>query len=173
MKNPASGMTLIEVMIALVVLVIGLSAAMATVVYSSRSVSTGLHVQQATTMAQSLLTVLTAVPFASSGSGNSAAPNSLFSNFTTANDGDVADQGQNFMKPTLPANSYDHVDSELPASIQAMVAPATAINGITFERYWNIAPMAATTGVVIAVIVRWHENAAWQRTVVVGTRYAP
>jgi hypothetical protein len=30
-----------------------------------------------------------------------------------------------------------------------------------------------TNGVVIAVIVRWHESAGWQRTVVVGTRYQP
>ena len=60
MKRRASGTTLIEVLIALVVLVIGLTAATASIVSASRSTSTGMHVEQASTMAQSLLTTLRA-----------------------------------------------------------------------------------------------------------------
>lgn len=171
MRSRASGMTLIEVLVALAILVIGLAAGSSTVIYASRFTSTGVHVEQATTMAQNLMTALLAVPYASSGTGSSAAPNTFFTNTTTANDADVADSAQNFTLATLPANSFDHTDSELPANILAMLAPSPP-NGIAYQRYWNIAPLG-TTGVVIAVIVRWHENNQWLRTVVVGTRYQP
>jgi prepilin-type N-terminal cleavage/methylation domain-containing protein len=171
MRSRASGTTLIEVLIALAVLVIGLTAASATVIYASKSTSTGMHVEQATTMAQSLLTTLLAVPFTASGAGNSASPNNFFFNTTTANDADVADSAGNFKLATLPVNSYDHIDTELPANLLAMVAVQPA-GGITYQRYWNIAPIGATPGRVIAVIVRWQEgDGSWQRTVVVGTRY--
>jgi type IV pilus modification protein PilV len=173
MRTRASGVTLVEVLIALVVLVIGLTSATATVIYASKSTSTGVHVEQASTMAQSLLTTLLAVPYTSSGTGASASPNNFFTNVTTANDGDITDSALNFQQATLPANSYDHVDSELPANVLAMIGPQPPTS-INFERYWNIAPIG-TTGVVIAVIVRWQEggNGPWQRTVVVGTRYNP
>jgi prepilin-type N-terminal cleavage/methylation domain-containing protein len=170
MRRRASGVTLIEVMIALVVLVIGLTAATSTVIYASKSTSTGMHVEQASTMAQSLLTALMSVPYNASGTGNSASPKTFFTNTYTSNDADVADSAQNFALATLPASSYDHVDSELPAGVLGMLAPQPGAPN--YERYWNIAPMG-TNGVVIAVIVRWHESAGWQRTVVVGTRYSP
>jgi len=170
MRRRASGVTLIEVMISLVVLVIGLTAATATVIFASKSTSTGMHVEQASTMAQSLLTALMSVPYSSSGTGNSASPKTFFTNTTTANDADLIDSAQNFALATLPANSYDHVDTELTPSVRAMLAPQPGAPN--YERYWNIAPMG-TNGVVIAVIVRWHESAGWQRTVVVGTRYSP
>lgn len=171
MRSSARGVTLIEVLISLAVLLVGVSSATSTVIYASKSLSTGVHVEQASTQAQSLLTTLLAVPYNSSGSGNSASPNTLFTNVTTANDADVIDSAQNFKLATLPANSFDHTDAELPASIAAMVAPATS-DTITYERYWNIAPVG-TKGVVIAVVVRWFDAGQWQRTVLVGTRYQP
>ena len=171
MRSRASGLTLIEVMAALAVLAIGLLAGTSTVIYASKFTSTGMHVEQATTVAQSLMTTLLAVPYASSGSGNAAAPNTLFTNTTTANDADLIDSAHNFELATLPANSFDHADTELPANVLAMVGPSPA-GGITYQRYWNIAAIG-TNGVVIAVIVRWHENNQWLRTVVVGTRYQP
>jgi type IV pilus modification protein PilV len=173
MKRRASGTTLIEVLIALVVLVIGLTAATASIVSASRSTSTGMHVEQASTMAQSLLTALMAVPYTSSGSGNSLSPSNFFTNVTTANDTDVADSAMAFAAATVPSSAYDHIDSELPANVLAMIAPQpSGGTGTNYQRYWNVAPIG-TNGVVIAVIVRWHEAAGWQRTVVVGTRYAP
>ena len=45
---------------------------------------------------------------------------------------------------------------------------AAPTDGVTYRRYWNIAPVG-TRGVVIAVIVRWKEGADFRRTVVVGT----
>jgi prepilin-type N-terminal cleavage/methylation domain-containing protein len=173
MRTRASGVTLVEVLIALVVLVIGLTAASATVIYASKSTSIGMHVEQANTMAQSLLTTLLALPFTSSGTGASASPNNFFTTTQGGNDGDVADSAGVFKQPTLAATAYDHIDSELPANVTAMLA-AQPPGGITYQRYWNIARIGATTGWVIAVIVRWQEgDGRWDRTVVVGTRYAP
>lgn len=163
------GLTLIEVMISLVVLFIGLSAATTTVLAASRSTSTALHVEQASTSAQSLLTTLLAVPFIAGGTGNSASPNTFFTNVTTANDADVADSAGAFATGTLPA--YDHDDTELPASVASMTTPPPT-DGVTYQRYWNIAPVG-TKGVVIAVITRWKEGTSWKRTVVIGTRYQP
>jgi prepilin-type N-terminal cleavage/methylation domain-containing protein len=170
MKRSDRGFTLIEVLISLAVLFIGVTAATSTVIYASRSVSTGLHLEQASTLGQSLLTTLMAVPFTSSGSGNSLSPNTFFTNVTTANDADVADSAAAFAQATLPANAYDHVDTELPANVAAMTATAPP-GSISYQRYWNIAPV--TKGVIIAVIVRWQDGATWQRTVAVGTRYQP
>jgi prepilin-type N-terminal cleavage/methylation domain-containing protein len=168
MSDPR-GFSLIEVLISLSVLFLGLVAATLTVLYSSRSTSTALHVQQASTAAQSLLAALLAVPFTAAGTGNSASPNTLFTNVTTANDGDVADSAGGFATATLPA--YDHSDTELPASMASMTGPVPG-DGISYQRYWNIAPVGAR-GIVIAVIARWKEGTNWQRTVVVGTRYQP
>ena len=151
MNSRASGTTLVEVLIALVVLVIGLNAASATVIYASKSTSIGMHVEQATTMAQSLLTTLLAMPYTSSGTGGSLSPNNFFTNVTTANDADVADSAGNFKLATLPANSYDHIDTELPANVMAMLAGQPS-GGIVYQRYWNIAPIGATTGRVVAPV---------------------
>jgi prepilin-type N-terminal cleavage/methylation domain-containing protein len=169
MTSRDRGLSLIEVLISLAVLFIGIGAATSTVIYASKSVSTGLHVEQASTLAQSLLTTLMAVPFTASGTGNSASPSNFFTNTTTANDADVADSAGQFASATLP--TYDHDDSELPANVAAMAATAPS-GSIAYQRYWNISPVG-TRGVVVAVIVRWHEGASWQRTVVVGTRYQP
>jgi prepilin-type N-terminal cleavage/methylation domain-containing protein len=171
MKTRPSGVTLIEVLVSLAVLAFGLTAAANTVVYASRFLATGTHVQDASMLAQSLLTTLMALPYDSRGTGPSASPNTLFTNTSTTNDTDVADSAKAFTAATLAAGVYDHADGELAGAARAMVAPIPAGN-TTYERYWNIAPVG-TNGVVIAVIVRWRESGTWRRTVVIGTRYSP
>jgi prepilin-type N-terminal cleavage/methylation domain-containing protein len=182
------GMTLLEVMIALAVLAFGLSGAFATVGYASRFQSTAAHVEEASALAQSLLSALLAVPIAGTtvgGDGGSIAGQSLFWNTTTANDGDIADTAGNFALATLPANSYDHQDGEIGFDLGKSVIPLPSVslsdggtatsNG--YARYWNVAPLptdgGSGPGFTIAVIVRWSESGTWRRTVVVGTRYQP
>jgi prepilin-type N-terminal cleavage/methylation domain-containing protein len=168
MRTPDRGMTLIEVLMALAVLIIGLAAETSTVIYASRATSTGAHVEVASTQAQSLLTTLLAMPY----DARTTSATSVFANVTTANDADVADSAHNFELATLTANSYDHVDTELKPEALAMVAPLPSTADVPYQRYWNIAPIG-TTGVTIAVIVRWQEAGVWKRTVVVGTRFSP
>lgn len=172
MRRSTRGMTLLEVMIALAVLALGAVGAFSTVIYASRSLGTGSNVERGTVLAQSLLTALMAVPATARGTGNAGGVNNLFTNVSTTNDGDVADTGQVFVQAVLPAGSFDHAESEIASTAFAsLVAPL----GPGYERYWNIAPIVtgSTNGVVIAVIVRWHETTVWRRTVVIGTRYFP
>jgi hypothetical protein len=120
-----------------------------------------------------LLSALEAVPYTARGSGASGGVNNLFTNSSATNDNDIADSASVFATATLPVGSYDHADTELAGTpLASMVAPLP-IGRTTFERYWNVAPLAAGTGVTLAVIVRWKEGSIWRRTVVVGTRYSP
>jgi prepilin-type N-terminal cleavage/methylation domain-containing protein len=175
MKTFRRGMTLLETTIALAVLAFGLSAAFATVGYASRFQSTATHVEEASALAQSLLSALLAVPYAAVSTGGvdaGTAGASLFANTSTTNDTDIADSAGNFALATLPAGSFDHVDGELGNTVGQSVIPLPT-GRTRYERYWNVAPLAVGTGVSIAVIVRWSESGTWRRTVVVGTRYAP
>ena len=165
------GMTLLEVMIALAVLAFGLSGAFATVGYASRFQSTAAHVEEASALAQSLLSVLLAVPYSATGAGGA----SLFANASLTNDGDIADTAGNFALATVPAGSFDHVDGDLGGILSQSVIPLPTGARSGYQRYWNIAALPSTvgSGVTIAVIVRWSESGTWRRTVVVGTRFQP
>jgi prepilin-type N-terminal cleavage/methylation domain-containing protein len=176
-KTIDRGMTLIEITIALAVLAFGLSAAFATVGYASRFQSTAAHVEEASALAQSLLSGLLSVPYASVGLGNASGSGppqnvGLFRDFSTANNGDIADSAGNFALATIPAGSFDHQDNEMGPSLAAAVIPLPT-GRTRYERYWNVAPLAVGQGVAIAVIVRWSEGGTYRRTVVVGTRYQP
>jgi hypothetical protein len=161
-------------MVSIGVLAFGLTAAANMIVYSSRAAYASGHVTQASMAAQSLLTGLMSVPYVSSGTGTTAAPNTFFTNTSTANDGDIADVQQVFAGAALGSTAYDHVDAELTGSAAGAIVAPLPSDGVSFERYWNIAPIGSPqTGVAIAVIVRWQEAGGWQRTVLLGTRYAP
>jgi hypothetical protein len=170
------------------VLAFGLSGAFATVGYASRFQSTAAHVEEASALAQSLLSALLALPYAATNVNGDAGTvgQSLFNNTTPANDGDIADTAGNFALATLPANSYDHIDGELGSNVGLSVIPLPTdiladggSGGVRngYQRYWNIAPLptdgGSGPGFAIAVIVRWSESGTWRRTVVVGTRYQP
>jgi prepilin-type N-terminal cleavage/methylation domain-containing protein len=168
-------MTLLEVMIALAVLAFGLSGAFATVGYASRFQSTAAHVEEASALAQSLLTVLLSVPYVAAGTGTASGTpptGGLFSDVNTANNGDIADSAGNFALATIPAGSFDHQDSEMGSNLAPAVIPLPT-GRTKYERFWNIAPTAVGPGVTIAVIVRWSESGTYRRTVIVGTRYQP
>jgi prepilin-type N-terminal cleavage/methylation domain-containing protein len=164
------GMSLIEAMSSMAILAVGVSGAIGITVNSARSISRGAHVEEATMLAQSLVSTLMSVPW--NARGSSAA--SLFANTTMANDTDITDGAGVFARPATPtASNYDHIETEITGTpIAALVTPLPT-GRTTYERYWNIAPIAGTAGVSIAVIVRWHENSNWSRVVLVGTRYQP
>jgi prepilin-type N-terminal cleavage/methylation domain-containing protein len=164
-----SGMTLVESMASMGILLIGIAGALAVTVDSSRSANRGAHVEQASMLGQSLMSGLMSVPWTAQGSGGA----SLFANTSTSNDADIVDNAGVFTQSVLPVGSYDHAESEIAGTpTAAMVAPLPT-DTPKFERYWNIAPIAGTNGVVIAVIVRWQENQNWYRLALVGSRYQP
>ena len=170
-SHSARGLTLIEVLMALTVLTIGLTGAMASVVYASGSLARSVHVGEATMLAQSLASALASVPYTAQLAGNA----SPFADTNAGNNGDIADSALLYAGSSVPTGSSapDHAESELAgSSLNAMVTPLPT-GGTTYERYWNIAPQPSGNGVVYAVIVRWKEGGVYLRTTVVGTRFQP
>lgn len=168
------GFSLVEVVIALMLLAIGLTGAMATVLQSSKGLAVAGHIDQGTVLAQSLLSALMAAPSSGTAGGQGgtscAGSKLLIANCSLSNDADITDTAKVFVQPTLPAGSFDHSDAELAGTpLQAVVVPLPA--NPAFERYWNVAPLPnGLPGVSLAVIVRWSEGPVWRRTVLVGTR---
>jgi prepilin-type N-terminal cleavage/methylation domain-containing protein len=191
MKRTTSqrGMTLMEAMASMAILAIGVSGAVGITTSSARSVSRSAHVQMSTMLAENLLSTLMAVPW-------NANPN-LFANTNAGNDGDVADVDtgpgwQSKFAPNLLSTSqpFDHcldtsppapttscTTAEITGTLATLLMPLPtdprAPGRSIYERYWNIAPIAGTNAVTIAVVVRWHEAGRWSRVVLLGTRYQP
>lgn len=162
------GLTLVEVLVALLVLAIGLSGSLLTLLYASRFTAVATHLDEGTSLAQSLTTALMSVPY----SAQLSAGGSPFSDSNVNNDGDIADSALRFAGSALPTATWapDHSESELTGtSFAAMVRKLP----LGYSRYWNVAPLPSGNGVAIAVVVRWVEGRSYKRTVVVGTRYSP
>jgi Tfp pilus assembly protein PilV len=169
--RPARGLTLIEVLIALGVLVLGVTGTILSILHSSTFLGRAAHLEEATTLAQSLASALSSVPYTAELSG-SVSP---FADSNTGNNGDIADSQLAFAADALPtgAGAPDHSDSELAgSSIASSVVPLSA-GSVAYERYWNVAPLPSGNGVAFAVIVRWDEAGTKNRVVVIGTRYRP
>jgi hypothetical protein len=163
------GITLMETVASMAVLAVGISGALAITVDSSRSMSKSVHIEEASMLAQSLVSTLMSVPW--SARGSSAA--SLFTNTSTTNDGDITDGAGVFTQAALPPGSFDHSEAEITGTPMAAMVTPLPTGRTPYQRFWNIAPIPGTNGVSIAVIVRWHENSTWSRVVLVGTRYQP
>src|SRR3977135_1336904 len=86
-KQSQRGMTLMETVASLGLLAIGISGAMAITVDSSRSMSKSVHIEEASMLAQSMVSTLTSVPWSARGSSGA----SLFDNTSTSNDTDITD----------------------------------------------------------------------------------
>lgn len=169
-KSSQRGITLMESMVTMAILAIGVAAAISITVDSAKSVSRSAHVEEANMLAQSLVSALMTVPWNARGSGGA----SLFANTSTANDGDIIDSAGTFATAVaLSPSNYDHSETEITGTPLAALVTPLPTGRTPFERYWNIAPIAGTTGVSLAVIVRWQEGTSWRRVVMVGTRYQP
>lgn len=171
------GMTLIEVMIALVVLAIGVTGAISSVVYSSLVVARSQHLEEASMLAQSLASALSSAPYVTviSASPTCAAPCSPFRDSNTGNNTDITDTQDKFNAATVPTGTGapDHVDAEIVGSKLAPLVTPLPTGRTPFERFWNVAPLPSGNGVMFAVIVRWDEGGLKLKTVVFGTRFQP
>jgi prepilin-type N-terminal cleavage/methylation domain-containing protein len=168
-KPSHRGITLMESIVTMAVLTIGVAAAIGVTVDSAKSVSRSAHVEEANMLAQSLVSALMTVPWSARGSSGA----SLFANTSTSNDNDIVDGAGTFTNPTLPPTAYDHSETEITGTPAATLVTPLPTGRTPFQRYWNIAPIAGTNGVSIAVIVRWQEGTAWKRVVMVASRYQP
>ncbi|HVO19474.1 MAG TPA: prepilin-type N-terminal cleavage/methylation domain-containing protein [Anaeromyxobacter sp.] len=162
----ARGFTLLEVMVAMVVLLIGSLGVLSVQAYGVRMNEDGRVMTRATELAQDLIAQMQTWDY-----NNDA----RLLNVNAANDGSIASplysdpDGQ--FEGTVTSAMYDHEESELEASPLGWNGVPSASLPTGFTRYWNIAELdydanGALLGRRVAAIVRWDRNGLGRRIVV-------
>jgi type IV pilus assembly protein PilV len=163
------GVTLIEAMVAAVVLLIGAVGMMGLHATGVRMEGEAREIARATAIAQDLMNQIRLWEYA----------DTRLANTNPSNDADLADSAWAFTVPgaTPP---YDHAEGEL-SNVNAdwNGIPTAALAAGGFERYWNVSEPddvnanGTPDGRRIAVIVRWPQGAGWHRVVLLGFQVNP
>jgi len=163
------GFTLIEVMVATVVMLVAAVGMLGLHATGVRMEAQAREIGRATAIAQDVLAQIQLWEYA----------DPRLSNANPANDADYADTGMAF-EAAGSTPPYDHAEADLAsAAYDWNGLPAAALASGGFERYWNVAePDDANAngtpdGRRIAVVVRWPRGAGWNRIVVVGFKVNP
>jgi prepilin-type N-terminal cleavage/methylation domain-containing protein len=159
------GMTMIENMMAMSLLLIGATGGIAINRQSQQFLGDARKITRASAIAGDLATQIELWDF----------DDPRLANPNPANDLDVGDSALNFQR--LDAPPFDHGEADLDAGgrvwtgLPAKNDPILGANGM--ERYWNVSfdnTDFNTNGVPdcmrIAVIVRWRSEGGWRRIVV-------
>ncbi len=170
-RRTTRGFTLIEVMVAMFVLLVGATGAMTLFSQGQRLHLDARHMTRATAIAQDLLTNIEQWPY-----DIDAGP---LVNTQPLNDTNIGDIGYHFEASADPIadNLADHGEADLPLSFTGL--PAAAL-GTDYQRFWNVAtPLNATGGrdaISIAVVVRWRVVAggdSWHRLTMISVKPNP
>ncbi len=168
-RRAARGFTLVEVMVAMAVLMIGAVGLIGMSMQGYRMNMDGRRITRATTLAQDLVNQIQLWDYND--------PRLL--NANTANDGDIFDTELKFEdgSKTPPA---DHGEADLTLGGAAWLGiPAAELQGGEYERYWNIAEPDDTNmngtpdGKRITVIVRWRQGFGFRRVVLFAAKINP
>jgi hypothetical protein len=179
------GTTLLEAMVALVVMLVGTMGVMALHKVGVRLHSDARRITRASAIAQDLVDQINLWPYTDP-------------RLSDANGGNNANLGDaTYLFEQSGAPPADHGDADLTLGgtvwfgIPTNAIDATALGGARFERYWNVGPCRDATGAVIdleangvrdalciAVIVRWmvapgDPNAGWRRVVALTSKANP
>ncbi|MEI6226737.1 MAG: prepilin-type N-terminal cleavage/methylation domain-containing protein [Deltaproteobacteria bacterium] len=164
------GFTLIEVMMAMLILLIGASGMVAVYMQGQRMHTDSLRATRGMAIAQDLLNNIEQWPYANTNG------KPLY-NRVTSNDGDIGDTAFRFETSANPVSDglADHGEADLPANFPG--TPAASLAPL-YERYWNVSypPDAAGVGIDaanIAVIVRWPSGPGWRRVVLMSAKSNP
>ncbi len=162
------GGTLVEAMVAMVVMLTG-AAAMAGLHRQALFFNgDGRKLTRAAALASDLLVNLERQPLSST----------LLGNANASNDADIADSASAAEGDDWdPVASVDHSWTELPAGWPGLTGASAIAGGTTFaaadyQVYWNV---SQTTGATfsytnIAAIVRWRHGSGWRRVVAFGVK---
>ncbi len=172
--RPQRGFTLVEVMVAMAIMLIGATGLMG--LYSTGVVMNGeaRHLTRATAIAEDLLNNISLWPYQDNVAGTPLA------NTSTANDGDLGDTAFRFQTDADPIASglADHGEADLAALGVAWTGlPASELEG-GYQRYWSVAYVDVDGDGVndqaqIAVIVRWPQGGGWRRVVLLSAKLNP
>lgn len=169
------GFSLIEAMMAMVVLLVGATGMMSLHSTGVRLQSEAREITGATAIAQDLMSQIQIWDYA----------DPRLSNGNATNDRDVADDGQLFTAyGTTPP--YDHSEADLTAGGMGWTGiPTENLVPGGFERYWNVSTSnpdgsvidsngnGLVDGMRVAAIVRWQQGGIWHRVVLHGYKVNP
>lgn len=159
------GTTLLEAMIALVILLIGAIGVIAAHRQGLRLASDARRITRASAIAQDLVDQMALWPYG----------DPRLANANTGNDTDLGDRAVAFEASALSLSAADHGDADLALGGTTWNGIPTSVvqgQGGRFERYWNVAYVDDAEGdgvpdaVRIAVIVRWGDPGAGYRRIV-------
>ncbi len=178
--RPARGYTLIEAMVAMVVLLTGALAAVGINDMGVRLDGDGRRMTRATAIAEDLVNQIALWQYTDPRLANSV----------TENDDDIGDTG--FVLERTPdsgvAALVDHGEADLTLGGTTWLGiPQAQLQANGFQRYWSVSfndPGAPGTlldanqngvpdGMRIAVIVRWPQGAGWRRIVLLSSKVNP
>jgi len=158
------GYTLIEVMVAMAVMLIGSMGLLSIYEMGVRMDGQARMAARATDLADDLITQMQTWDYVN---------DARLQNVNLANDPDYADENQAFEGTITPA-LYDHQETELEASPYGWNGvPSATATALGFTRYWNIASVdydsnGNLTGQRVAAIVVWNYSGQGRRVVVLS-----
>jgi len=169
------GFSLIEAMVAMIVLLVGATGMISLHSTGVRLQSEAREITRATAIAQDLMNQMQTWDYA----------DPRLSNPNTSNDRDVGDDAQLFTVygATPP---FDHAEADLaPLGTAWTGIPTQGLTVGGFERYWNVSTSnpdgsaidsngnGLVDGMHIAAIVRWQQGSTWHRVVLHGFKVNP
>ncbi len=172
-SRSARGTTLLEAMIAMVVLLIGAIGVIGAHRQGLRLASDARRLTRASAIAQDLVDQIALWPYGD--------PRLARGSRTALSDADIGDSNFLFETSASPSTLADHGDADLTlGGTQWNGIPTSVIQGFAprFERYWNVAYVDDMDGdgvwddVRIAVVVRWVESGNTYRRIVAYTTKA-
>jgi prepilin-type N-terminal cleavage/methylation domain-containing protein len=165
------GLTLIEAMIAMVVMLIAAVGMLGLHVQGQKVNADALRILRATAIAQDLTSQIALWPYG----------DPRLVNANTANDATIGDPGFAFEAPGPPPSDYGETDLTAGGTVWNGIPTAELPQG--YERYWNVAypvnPVFDTNGngisdsMQIAVIVRWPSAGGFRRVVLLSVKENP
>jgi len=162
------GFTLIEVMVAMVLLLITALGLVGLASQGNAMNADGRRMTRATAIAQDLVANVELWAY----------DDARLANATTANDTDLGDADGHY--ETDPSPGADHDEAHLRLGGGAWLGIATAdLAAGSFERFWNVAEVDDwnANGIPdmkrIAVVVRWPHGSSWRRIVLFTTKINP
>lgn len=176
----ARGFTLIEVMVAMFVLLVGATGVMSLFTQGQRLHGDARYTTRATAIAEDLIANIELWPYDNQSNGTTGA----LGNAQTGNDGDLGDTDFAFETSADPIGDglADKGEADLPANFAGL--PTAALNSPeghpVYQRFWNVAlPLNATGGhdyMAISVVVRWPAGTGgdrWHRLVLTSVKPNP